>query len=75
MRRFLLAMPVLTLGLVAGCSWLHSRQPSTGQTPVAHVAEVGQVAPDLDGEEINGGRLHLADYRGKVVVLHFWADS
>ena len=33
----------------------------------------GVAAPDFEAEAWGGGSLHLADYRGKVVVLDFWA--
>ena len=33
----------------------------------------GSKAPDFTAEAWGGGSLHLADYRGKVVVLDFWA--
>lgn len=38
----------------------------------AHPAQTGQVAPDFtltDGTT----KVHLADYRGKVVLVNFWA--
>ena len=35
---------------------------------------VGKVAPELKGEDIDGKKLELSDYRGKVVVLIFWAS-
>jgi thiol-disulfide isomerase/thioredoxin len=34
---------------------------------------VGQVAPEIDGFDIEHQRMRLSDYRGKVVVLKFWA--
>jgi len=34
---------------------------------------VGKVAPDLEGEDMDGRKLKLSDYRGKVVALVFWA--
>jgi thiol-disulfide isomerase/thioredoxin len=34
---------------------------------------VGNVAPEIDGEDIDGKPMRLSDYRGKVVVLVFWA--
>ncbi len=34
--------------------------------------EIGQVAMEIDGEDIDGQRFKLSDYRGKVVVLDFW---
>ena len=33
---------------------------------------VGDLAPDIEGEDIDGKPFKLADYRGKVVVLDFW---
>jgi hypothetical protein len=36
-----------------------------------HLA-VGQVAPDIDGEDQDGKKFRLSDYRGKVVLLDFW---
>lgn len=35
---------------------------------------VGKVAPDLEGEDVGGRKLRLGDYRGKVVVIVFWAS-
>lgn len=32
-----------------------------------------QVAPDFALKDVNGNTVHLSDYRGKVVVLNFWA--
>jgi hypothetical protein len=32
----------------------------------------GTVAPEIDGEDIDGAPLKLSDYRGKVVLLSFW---
>jgi peroxiredoxin len=52
-----------------------------GQRTLAEVAEgelfdlrqlkIGEVAPEIDGEDTDGKRLKLSDYRGKVVVLTF----
>ncbi len=33
---------------------------------------VGKVAPEIEGEDIDGKPMKLSDYRGKVVVLVFW---
>ena len=35
---------------------------------------VGKVAPDIEGEDVEGHKFKLSDYRGKVVVLDFWGD-
>jgi hypothetical protein len=34
---------------------------------------VGKEAPDIDGEDQDGTRFRLSDYRGKVVMLDFWS--
>jgi hypothetical protein len=36
-----------------------------------HLA-VGRVAPDIEGEDQDGKRFRLSDYRGKVVLLDIW---
>ena len=33
----------------------------------------GETAPDFTLETLDGGSVHLVDYRGKVVLLVFWA--
>lgn len=33
---------------------------------------IGKTAPELSGEDIDGVKFKLSDYRGKVVVLDFW---
>jgi thiol-disulfide isomerase/thioredoxin len=35
---------------------------------------VGKAAPKIEGESVDGEPLKLSDYRGKVVVLNFWAS-
>ena len=36
--------------------------------------EVGDMAPEIIGEDVDGKRFKLSDYRGKVVMLDFWGD-
>jgi len=33
---------------------------------------IGKVAPEIEGEDIDGKRFKLSEYRGQVVVLDFW---
>jgi len=33
---------------------------------------LGKVAPDIQGEDVDGAALKLSDFRGQVVVLAFW---
>jgi thiol-disulfide isomerase/thioredoxin len=35
---------------------------------------VGKIVPEIAAEDIEGRPLKLSDYRGKVVVLNFWAS-
>lgn len=34
--------------------------------------EIGQIAPDIEGQDLDGKHFKLSDYRGKVVLLDFW---
>ena len=36
--------------------------------------KVGEPAPEIVGEDIDGKPFKLSDYRGKVVVLDFWGN-
>ena len=40
---------------------------------IRHLA-VGKEAPDIEGEDQDGERFKLSDYRGKVVLLDFWRE-
>ena len=35
---------------------------------------IGKVAPEIEGEDVDGKTFKLSEYRGKVVVLDFWGD-
>ncbi len=52
-----------TLGAVAGAVLFEMRYLS-----------VGKVAPEIEGEDLDGKKFKLSDYRGKVVVLDFWGN-
>lgn len=36
---------------------------------------IGQAAPELIGEDIDGAPIRLSDFRGKVVVVSFWPTA
>ena len=58
---------VVVLLLSAGCQ-------DDIPAPVRDVkSEVGYSAPDFELEDLAGESVLLSDYRGKVVVLNFWA--
>ena len=35
---------------------------------------IGKVAPEVEGEDAEGKKFKLSDYRGKVVFFNFWGD-
>jgi thiol-disulfide isomerase/thioredoxin len=35
---------------------------------------IGNLAPDFTADNVHGGKVTLADHRGKVVLLDFWAS-
>lgn len=35
--------------------------------------EVGEMAPDFALETLDGKKVHLSDFRGKKIILNFWA--
>ena len=36
--------------------------------------EIGKVAPETIGKDVDGNEMKLSDYRGKVVMFDFWGD-
>ena len=36
--------------------------------------EIGDLAPEIEGQDLDGVKFKLGDYRGKVVVLDFWGN-
>jgi protein SCO1/2 len=47
-----------------------------GDTGAAHpptAPQVGAAAPDFTLPSLNGGSVHLRQFRGKVILLNFWA--
>jgi len=59
------------MGLVAGIyvavHWVNARHG------IARAAPGLPVAPDISFTDINGAAVHTADYKGKVVLVNFWA--
>ncbi|MFD6751353.1 TlpA family protein disulfide reductase, partial [Streptomyces anthocyanicus] len=46
-----------------------------GKDGISTVAKADRVAiPDLSGKTVDGKRLDVADYKGKVVVLNVWGS-
>ena len=61
---------VVLIGVLLGAFVLAlGREPNSGQS-----AQVGRPAPPFTLERLDGGRLSLAEMRGRPIVLNFWAS-
>jgi hypothetical protein len=69
MRGLLIAF-VASVSL-AGCRKL--AEPKIGDPPVT--LDPGSPAPEIEGKDLAGQSFRLSDYRGKVVLLDFWATN
>jgi DsbE subfamily thiol:disulfide oxidoreductase len=63
------AVALTLIGLLAGCSL---QQPLT--TAEQSRAQLGKPAPDFNGADLDGKAVRLSDFKGKAVVLNFWAS-
>ena len=63
----------LAILLVPGCGKTDRVRLFRTAAPVEGLA-VGQRAPDIDGEDLDGVPFRLSDYRGRVVALVFWGE-
>ena len=84
MQSKLRPLGLLILGLIlVGCSRQRDKEQQTQQPPPGKQSkpaqppsvglEVGNLAPEIEGDDIDGKKFKLSDYRGKVVLLDFWA--
>lgn len=65
MQKNLLTLGLALAALAVAFWWYRSRQPSVG---------TGALAPDFAFTTPAGQSFHLADLRGKLVLLHFWGS-
>ena len=64
-------LPVCLLLLCAACSPPAARDEATPES--TSLTRVGQAAPDFELATLDGGSFRLADQRGKVVLVNFFA--
>ncbi len=67
----MLVIFTVTLMLVVGRHAAKDRAAS-GQPLTSHSLQ-GAAAPDFELKTIDGKTVHLSDYKGKAVLLNFWA--
>ena len=63
---------LISLLILVGCN--NEEPAATPATGVTVGFEIGNQAPEISGEDIDGVAFKLSDYRSKVVVLDFWGD-
>jgi thiol-disulfide isomerase/thioredoxin len=71
LRRRLLSLSFAALGL-AGCTQ-HSASPPQPQQVSIAAGEIGSRLPDFSVKDLEGREISSADFRGKVVLIDFWA--
>ncbi len=75
----LIGLIILVTVLISGCSLYSDTQTGNPPNPVPEnqaggPTGKGQSAPEIVLENLDGKSVRLSDYRGKVVILNFWAS-
>src|SRR6185436_12729468 len=76
MRRTLRAFPVLiVVAAVALLCGVRTGAAEDKAAPAAAGSRIGQPAPDFALKDQNGKAVKLSDFKGRIVVLHWFNDS
>ena len=67
----LVVVIVVVIGMVVSAGRLNRKRTASGAALQGN--GVGTVAPDFTLATVDGKRVKLSDYRGKAVLLNFWA--
>ena len=74
MRRFVLILVLLAVvGATGYFIYSGNQRPEPVALPSGGSVKAGQVAPDVTLQTLDGATVSLSQYRGKVVILNFWA--
>src|SRR5438270_13569249 len=71
LRKRILSLGLAAVGLV-GCNG-HSASPPKPKEKVIAAGEIGSRLPDFSAKDFEGREFSSADFRGKVVLIDFWA--
>ncbi|MBI5632072.1 MAG: TlpA family protein disulfide reductase [Nitrospirae bacterium] len=63
----------IVLGLVATACSKKDSKSAESQSAVGSSAELSTVAPDFTLKDLTGKNISLSDYKGRVILLEFWA--
>ena len=66
----LIVVILVVAGMIISAARLHKKRAAG---PGLQAEAVGSVAPDFTLSTVAGKRVKLSDYRGKAVLLNFWA--
>jgi len=76
-RVFVILVAATGIALISSaCSKKEEPQTQFQQTPTVEStgsAEAGNPAPDFALQDVNGKDVSLADYKGNVIMVNFWA--
>jgi len=65
-------LPALLIIMLAACEQ-SQQQPTAGSTNIQASDEISTLAPDFTLTDLQGRKVTLSQYRGKVVIVNFWA--
>ncbi|MGH2536982.1 MAG: TlpA family protein disulfide reductase [Candidatus Promineifilaceae bacterium] len=71
--RFSWSVLLLALALLGGAWIAYSREPISAAAGPVEAPLAGHLAPAFSLTSLSGEQVSLADYRGRPVVLNFWA--
>lgn len=72
-RLAILGVIILIITLLVGCTPPQLSTDPPGRAPGSSISD-GQPAPEIILPNLQGQTIKLSDYRGKVVILNFWAS-
>jgi peroxiredoxin len=67
-------VPIVVLGLILAREDKHEPSIANGVAYDASKAKVGELAPDFAARDLNGNVVRLSQFRGRAVVLTFFAS-